>query len=124
MSKISYDAGKLRAQVYERAQGRCEITGMPLGESWALHHRRQRGMGGTARADTHTLSNVMALTHHIHNLGTPSVHLAVAWAYARGYLLAGNSVPRLEPVWLLGRQWALLSDEGAYLQMQMAAPEG
>lgn len=69
-------------------------------------------MGGTNRPDTHTLPNVLALTHEAHNLRRPSAHLDVAWARERGYLLPDWSWPRLEPVWLFGRAWVLLTATG------------
>lgn len=122
MAKLGYDAGALRDQAYQRAHGRCEITGAPLGDNWALHHRRPRGAGGTRRPDTHVASNVLALTHAVHNLATRSVHLDLAWSRPRGYLLGQWQVPRLEPVWLLGRRWVLLLDNGDYLEIEMAPP--
>lgn len=122
MAKLGYDAEALRDQVFERAAGRCEITGVPLGDNWALHHRRPRGAGGTRRLDTHVLSNVLALTHAVHNLATRSVHLDLAWSKPRGYLLGQWQIPRLEPVWLLERRWVLLLNSGNYLEIKMAPP--
>jgi hypothetical protein len=113
--------GALRAAAYERARGRCEITGMilpggPDGE-WALHHRRPKGSGGTNQPATHTLPNVLALTHSIHNLATRSVHLDPAWSRPLGYLLRQDQIPRLVPVLLLGHTWALLGIDGDYLDI-------
>lgn len=72
-------------------------------------------MGGTNRPDVHTLPNLMALTHAAHNLTRPAVHLDVAWALDRGYLLTSSALPRLEPVWLRERAWVLLTADGGYL---------
>lgn len=69
-------------------------------------------MGGTNRSDTHTLANVLALTHAAHNLRRPSAHLTPAWAYARGYLVRDADSPRLVPVWLFGQRWTLLDTDG------------
>lgn len=83
-------------------------------------------MGGTNRLDTHTLPNVLALTHEAHNLRRPSAHLTPAWSYERGYLVPDHDVPRLVPVWLFGRRWTLL-DERGYLWLPVAngpAPPG
>lgn len=108
----------LRAAAYERARGRCEITGLilpggPDGE-WALHHRRLKGMGGTNKPDTHTLPNLMALTHQAHNLGRPSAHLDVTWARERGYLVSQHKDPRLVPILLYGRIEVTLGLDGEY----------
>lgn len=118
VTKISADMRALRHAAWTRAGGRCEITGYPLGDpdgDWALHHRRKKGMGGTNRSDVHTLPNVLALTHRVHNLGRPSVHLDVLWATDRGYLLPfWVEHPHLEPVLVLGRFWMLLPEAGSY----------
>jgi hypothetical protein len=120
VTKISADLKSLRHAAYARARGRCEITGaiLPGGPDgdWALHHRRLKGMGGTNRADTHTLPNVLALTHRVHNLARPSVHLDPAWAKPRGYLLSTSTAhPGLHPVLLHGRLWVVLGMDGDYL---------
>ena len=104
----------LRPALLERAGGRCEVTGEPLGDSWACHHRRKRGMGGTTLADTHSLPNLMAVTHRIHNLGTPSIHLRPAWAIEQGYLLPWWCDPLDEPILLHGRRRVWLTADGHY----------
>lgn len=109
----------IRETLYERARGRCEISGLALGDSWAAHHRRKRGSGGTSLADAHSLPNLLALSHQAHNLRRPSAHLDVAWAAARGYTIPWWEVPRLAPVWLLGRKWVLLTEGGAYLPLPL-----
>jgi hypothetical protein len=107
----------IREALYERARGRCEISGLPLGDSWAAHHRRKKGSGGTRLPDVHSLPNLLALSHQAHNLRRPSAHLDPAWAAARGYMIPWWEVPRLAPVWLLGRRWVLLTEAGAYLPL-------
>lgn len=115
---VGHDMETLRAAAYQRAQGHCEITGLPLGESWALHHRRVRGMGGSRRADTNTLPNVLAITHEVHNLrslpGHPAVHLDVAWARQHGYLISQAADPQKAPVEIAGQGWTLLTCDGGY----------
>jgi hypothetical protein len=127
MTRVSADLKALRHAAYTRSGGRCEITGaiLPGGPDggWALHHRRRKGMGGTNRPDTHTLPNVLALTHEAHNLRRPSAHLDVAWSRERGYLLADWAWPRLEPVWLFGRLWVLLTEHG-YRRIRHDPPAG
>jgi hypothetical protein len=115
----------LRERLWTRCAGRCEVTGRPLDpRSWAAHHRRKKGMGGTSRPDVHTLPNLMAVTHEAHNLSRPSVHLDPAWANERGYLVPWWGAPRLEPVWLFGRQWVFLTDDGRYRPLTTLAPPG
>lgn len=118
---------QLRGAAWDRAGGRCEITGVWLGErdsdEWALHHRRVKGMGGSSRDDTHVLSNVLALSHAAHNLGPrPAVHLDVAWARERGYLVGQHQHPRLVPVLLRGRARVLLTDDGGYVPLARRGP--
>jgi hypothetical protein len=117
----------IREALYERAGGRCEISGRPLGDSWAAHHRRKRGSGGTRKPDVHTLPNLLALCHEAHNLGRPSAHLDPAWAAERGFMIPEWEVPRLTPVKILCRKWVLLTSAGGYLdipQDMMRPPAG
>jgi hypothetical protein len=111
------DWRSIREKLHERAGGRCEISGIPLGDSWAVHHRRKKGMGGTALPDVHALPNLLALSHQAHNLRRPSAHLDVAWAEARGFTLPAWSIPRLTPVYLLCRKWVLLTATGDYFPL-------
>jgi hypothetical protein len=121
MTRIAADLNDLRHRAYQRARGRCEITGVTLPGGpdgpWALHHRRPKQMGGTNKPATHTLPNVLAITHEIHNLATRSVHLDPEWARPRGYLLRQHQIPRLVPVLIGGHQWAILGLDGAYLDV-------
>jgi hypothetical protein len=114
----------IRDRLLVRCAGRCEVSGLPLGESWAVHHRRKKGMGGTSLPDVHSLSNLMAVRHELHNLGRPSIHLDVAWSEIRGYLVPWWGSPRLEPVWLFSRQWAFLLPNGSYRPVTALAPPG
>lgn len=113
---------QLREQVWDRAQGHCEITGRYLGErggdGYACHHRRPKGMGGSRADDTNTLSNLIAITHAIHNGDAHSVHLHPGWSRTLGYLLGQDQVPRLEPILLRGQALVLLTDDGRYLPLQ------
>lgn len=111
--------GDTRRAAWERARGRCEVSGWPLGEAygddWECHHRRNKGMGGTSRADVDALSNLLALHPRVHNGGPQSVHGRRLWSQARGYLLPKDvEHPGMWPVWLLGRRWVLLGDDGLY----------
>lgn len=98
---------KTRRIIWERAQGHCEITGAPLGPCetgpWECHHRRNKGMGGSSRANVDNPSNLMALTPRIHNGGPGSVHAHRPWAQRCGYLLPKHvAEPGMWPVQLAG----------------------
>lgn len=118
----------LRHAVYERAGGRCEVSGLALADpdrGWDLHHRRNKGMGGTLRPDTDTPVNVLAVLPEVHNSagmnserGWPrglSVHGSREWAGPRGYLIPKHvDTPGRWPVLLWGARWVWLTDEGGY----------
>lgn len=77
-----------RKTLLERCAGYCELCGHPLTFDWAVHHRKLRSRGGT-----NELSNLVALHHHCHNLGTNSVHLNPAWATEIGFMVASWDEP-------------------------------
>lgn len=118
----------LRHTAYERAGGRCEVSGLLLDGpdgGWDLHHRRNKGMGGTTRANTDTLPNLLAVAPEVHNSagvnsgrGWPhdlSIHGSRTWSAARGYLVPKHvDDPGGWPVLLWGARWAWLTTGGAY----------
>jgi hypothetical protein len=116
----------LRSAAHARAGGRCEVSGYPLGAIWDLHHRRNKGMGGTRRADTDTLANVLCLRPEVHNSAGlasggwrgPSVHGSRSWSEPLGYLLPKNAEDlSLWPVRLHGLRWVLLGVSGGYVEL-------
>ena len=113
-----------REAVWERARGRCEITGLPLDpERWECHHRRNKGMGGTDRANVDNLSNLLALTPAIHNGGRYSVHGNRPWAERHGYLIPKRvAEPGMWPVTLRGVHRVLLGDDGRYYPLPAGFP--
>lgn len=54
----------LRAQVWERCQGRCEVSGVELGAAWELHHLD----GGGSRRSRQGLGNCLAASWEVHRL--------------------------------------------------------
>lgn len=106
----------LRAALWTRSKGRCEITGAPLDpDTFDAHHRRNKGMGGTVREDRDWLSNLLALDPAVHNGGPRSVHARRAWSQQRGYLLPKNTTwASMVPCLILGRFWLMLGDDGQY----------
>ena len=116
-----------RDAVWDRAGGRCEITGAPLGprgsDQWECHHRRNKGMGGTDRSNVDSLSNLIALTPAIHNGGPQSVHGRRGWSEDHGYLIPKRiDEPGMWPMKLLGRRWVLLGDDGRYYPLPTGIP--
>jgi hypothetical protein len=122
-------AHELRRIAWERQQGRCAVTGAPLGDldgPWHLHHRRPGGRGGTRRANQQTPSNVLALLPRVHNFGAPgllldgvagrSVHGSPAWSKPLGLLVSSNvDDPGSIPVRVAGLGFVFLLDDGGVL---------
>jgi hypothetical protein len=71
-------------------------------------------MGGTRLIDTHSLPNLMAVTHQAHNLGTPSIHMSPAWALEHGWMIPWWDDPLLVPILLGGRARVWLTADGQY----------
>jgi 5-methylcytosine-specific restriction enzyme A len=55
---------RVRDLIRERAQGVCEYCGVERGTE--IHHRRPRGMGGTAQESSNTASNGLLLCGGCH----------------------------------------------------------
>ena len=102
--------GDLRERLWERCGGYCEVTGEPLGDSWAMHHRKLRKHGGPD-----CLSNLLAVTHQAHNLGTDAIHLHPRRSYDHGWLVQSFANPALTPVAISGRGLVYLTESGEYL---------
>lgn len=100
-----------RKALRERSMGYCEVGGEPLGDRWAVHHRKLRKHGGDNR-----LSNLLIVCHDHHNLATRSIHLRPATAYANGWLVESSKEPGEVLVKIYGQHWALLTDDGRYDQ--------
>lgn len=108
-----------RPIVWERCKGRCEVSGQPITEAqFEAHHRRNKGMGGTSRPDTHAPYNLLALHPKIHNGGPDSVHGRREWSDERGYLIPKHhNVPERRPFLLHGRRWVLVQDGAFYVPL-------
>jgi hypothetical protein len=125
------NARELRRRAWEREEGRCAVTGAPLGDpdgdGFHLHHRRPGGRGGTSRANQQCLSNVVCLLPRVHLFGAPglvldgvagrSVHGAPAWSKPLGLLLSSSvEEPGSVPV-RLWSGWAFLLDDGGMIPL-------
>lgn len=100
---------KLRQQAYDRSGGYCEKCAIPLADEWALHHRKLRSRGGK-----NEITNVVALHHNCHNLGTNSVHLNPELATREGFMVASWDDPATIPVTLGDERVVMLTPEGGY----------
>lgn len=100
MSKIN------RQAIIERDRY-CSWCGRVLPEIFAVHHRKLKSRGGTD-----ALSNLVALCHKCHNLGSESVHLNVQEATARGFLVSSWDSPEMVPLVLNDGSKVMLDDEG------------
>lgn len=100
---------EIRQMVYDRSGGYCERCAIPLAESWALHHRKLRSRGGKDE-----ITNLVALHHHCHNIGTDSVHLNPDAATREGFMVPSWDEPSLVPVTLGDGRVVLLTHEGGY----------
>lgn len=119
-------ARELRRAVYDRQEGRCAVTGAPLGDrdgdEWHMHHRRPGSMGGTDRPNQQQLGNVIGLLARVHNFGAAgllldgevrSVHGSPAWSKPLGLLLSSSvEEPASVPVRIAGRGFVFLLDDG------------
>lgn len=112
------DWNRLRDALWERAEGRCEVSARPLHrDRFDAHHRMNKGMGGTYRSWRDDLSNLLALDPLIHNGGPGSVHARRPWSEQRGYLLPKLLAwpPTVMPVYLHGVRWVFLTSGGDYV---------
>jgi hypothetical protein len=108
---------RIRALLWERCDGRCEVSGQPLDpDTFDVHHRMNKGMGGTTRWFRDDPTNLLALDPGVHNGGPHSVHGRRPWSEMRGYLLPKLSgwPPQSMPVWLRGTRWVFLTSAGTY----------
>lgn len=97
---------KIRAQLHERAQDRCEICGRH--DATNAHHRKNQSQGGK-----HVLSNLMLLC----GSGTTGCHGWVTTsprtADQLGWLVWSYENPAEKPVRLWAFRWGLLGDDGS-----------
>lgn len=109
----------LREQLWERSEGRCEVSGLPLDpDTFDAHHRRPKGHGGTSRLDTDTLCNLLALDPQVHNGGKASVHGNRPRSEEHGWLLPQSTPIAGEwPVQLSDGRWVYLLADGRYIEV-------
>lgn len=106
-----------RTTLFERCFGHCEVGGEPLGDAWAVHHRKLRSRGGNNAAE-----NLMAVCHSHHNLATNSIHLRPARATAYGWMVQAEMDPA-EVMLKVFDYWTYLGKDGTYHQPSPALEE-
>jgi hypothetical protein len=109
---------RIRDLLWERAEGRCEVSGRTLDrDTFDVHHRLNKGMGGTTRWFRDDPTNLLALDPAVHNGSPASVHGSRPWSEMRGYLLPKLLAwpPDVMPVYLHGVRWVFLSSDGLYV---------
>lgn len=74
-----------------------------------MHHRKLKSRGGKDE-----ITNVVALHHHCHNLGTESVHLNPDEATRLGFMVPTGYEPATVPLLLADTHYVLLTDNGRY----------
>ena len=92
------------ALIEARAKGLCEYCGRPA-ETYQIHHRRPRGMGGTKRpsmAANGVLVHGWCHTRIEHNRSE---------SRELGFLLYQGDNPEMIPV-LINQEWVRLCDDG------------
>jgi hypothetical protein len=109
---------ELSEALWTRCNGFCEVTGVPLDyDTFDRHHRRPKAMGGTYRADTDTLVNLIAVDPIVHNGHAASIHQAPSWSRPRGYLLRQTDDPAEYPILRHGRTWVVLTVDGQAVEL-------
>jgi hypothetical protein len=104
---------QIRKVLWERSDGFCEVSGLPLDfDTFDAHHRRKKGMGGTSRLDTDSLPNLLALDPGVHNHGPRSVHALSTLSLQAGWLLHQDADPAKAPVMYRKREWVVLLPDG------------
>lgn len=96
---------EVRALVYVRSKGLCEIHGSHPATD--LHHRDARGMGGSSDPSLDCASNALHVCREGHRYAEehPEESFEKGWRVRTGFS------PRAQKVLYMGL-WATLSDEG------------
>lgn len=97
------------------------MSGVPLDpDTFDVHHRRNKGMGGTSRPNVDALPNLLMTDPVVHNGGPQSVHGRRDWSEEFGYLVPKRvQSPGMWPVKIRGQFWAVLLSNGLYLPIDV-----
>ena len=109
----------LRDLALSRCSGYCELCGLPVSDTFALHHRLLRSRGGKDE-----IQNLVVLHHSCHNTGTNSVHLNVKRATETGHIVPTRQNPLLYPLTLADGSTVRLTADGTYDYLERKAQDG
>lgn len=109
---------KTRNIIKQRADGRCEMCGMPC-PTGQIHHRKPRRAGGTNDPRIGTAANGVYLHASCHT----KVESSRTWAVQRGWLLYAVEYPHDVPI-RLWHGWVLLSATGQTRQVDSPFDQG
>jgi hypothetical protein len=80
-----------------------------------VHHRRNKGMGGTSRPNVDDFTNLLVVDPLVHNGGPMSVHGRREWSERYGFLVPkGVPSPGMWPVWIRQQIQVILLADGKY----------
>lgn len=92
--------------VLTRSRGFCERCQSPS-HDLALHHRKLKSRGGKDE-----VSNLVAICHKCHNLGTRSIHLNPKEATEKGWMVSAWGDPKTTPILMMDGSKVILKDDG------------
>lgn len=111
----------VRVAVYQRAEDRCEICGVPLRAGWrSVQHRARRGSGGSRDSGRHRLSNLLAVCGPDSSAGCHARADGASERYDLGWQVRRGGNPAAEPVLYRGVR-VLLEDDGGIWPAVVAA---
>ncbi|WP_160050733.1 HNH endonuclease [Nocardiopsis sp. FR4] len=120
----------VRELVWDRDGGACVWCGQAVSPRWhSIHHRINRGSGGTRRRELNLPANLLLL----HGTGTTGCHglitcrpEAIREAKRRGVVLSklALAAPCDVPVLYVGRVWARLGDDGSWTAVSTPVSDG
>jgi hypothetical protein len=103
-AQVTPEERNARRVVRERSQGQCEVCGHARGES--MHHRRKAGREWTPANLLHTCGDGVRGCHG-------RIEASPNAAKEQGWWLLSNQDPARTPVWLAGRGYVFLADDGS-----------
>jgi hypothetical protein len=107
--------------ICDRDQGRCAACGTPVvgtrGVTWAVHHRRPRGSGGTSEKYVARPSNGVLLHTSCHERKESHRDEATT----TGFLVSAIGIARPSDVPILHavHGWVRLDDDGGYTRVKV-----
>ncbi len=121
---------EVEALVQARDSWHCVVCGQPIrgqqGWDWSIHHRQNRGSGGTSDPAINYTSNLLTVCGN----GTTGCHGRIESyrtdAKSRGWIVPRPLIPAHEPVYITGPNhvdgaWLYLTDDQRYSNTEPTA---